>query len=389
MDPINGPADVPASLTVEICRDFEKFLALESDWDRLHRRCGAATPFQTHAWLRSWWRGYGKEGRLRILLVLDGGELLGAVPLMLTYRPWPVLVGWGGAISDFNDVLVADEYAAEVLPVLTKALHRRSPGRVIDLREVRPDGVAQRVFDRWPGARHRTDDSVCLELPAKDMDGLVSRLASSRAQRARSKLRKWEAAGVQVHPVTEAAEIPQAVTTLIELHLRQWEGRGVTPEHLTHRFAEHLGNAVQGMVATDNASLTLYSLDGRTVAANVTLQSGELSGGYLYGAEPELRERKLDVATLLLREEASGAAAGGRTVISLLRGNEPYKQHWKPEEIVNQRLVLAGSGAALPWRLHAALIRLRKELAARGRRHAPLVTLWRKRLGALRVGRPR
>lgn len=40
-------------------------------------------------------------------------------------------------------------------------------------------------------------------------------------------------------------------------------------------------------------------------------------------------------------EHAAGCGPGGRGTLSLLRGDEPYKHHWRPEPVVNQRLLLA------------------------------------------------
>ncbi|MDI3419111.1 GNAT family N-acetyltransferase [Streptomyces sp. B-S-A12] len=371
--------EAPA-VTASLCRDGEEFAALGPSWNRLHQRCSAATAFQSHAWLSSWWRVYGKPGRLRILLVRRGGALIGAAALTLTHRPLPVLVPLGGAVSDFADVLVDDEHRGVALPALVGALGRLARHRVVDLREVRPAAAAQELFERWPGPRHRREDSVCLELPALAMDGLMGRLTCSRAQRARAKLRKLDAAGIEARPVSGPAEVPEAVDVLLRLHARQWQGRAVTPEHLSPEFARHLRSAVQGMMRTGNAAMTLYRLDGRTVAANLSLQDRSVSGGYLYGADPELRRRKLDVATMLLRRDAELAVAEGRSVISLLRGDEPYKHHWKPERVDNQRLLLAPPGTSPLLDLYRAQLDGRRVLARTVRRHAPVVAAWRSRI---------
>ncbi|MDI3388475.1 GNAT family N-acetyltransferase [Streptomyces sp. B-S-A8] len=375
------------TVTVSLCRDSEQFAALDAAWTRLHQRCGTATPFQSHAWLCSWWRTYGKPGRLRVLLVRRGGELIGAAPLMLRHRPLPVLVPLGGAVSDYADILVDDEDRAVALSALARGLRRAAWHHVVDLREVRPHAAAQDLFARWSGPRHRRDDSVCLELPAVPMDGLVGRLAAGRAQRVRAKLRKIDAAGIEARQVSGPDEVAGAIDTLLRLHALQWQGRAVTPEHLSPRFARHLRHAVQGMILTGNAALTLYEMDGRTIAANLTLQDRNVSGGYLYGAHPELRSRRIDVATLLLRQDAERAVLGDRTVISLLRGDEPYKHHWKPERVVNQRLLLAPAGRSALLELYRAQLDGRRRLVRAARRHAPAVATYRSRLKALRPGR--
>ncbi|MFF5704556.1 GNAT family N-acetyltransferase [Streptomyces sp. NPDC012794] len=372
------------ALTVTLCRDSRQFAALEEPWNRLVRNCPTATPFQSHAWLHSWWLSYGKDGRLRVLLVRRGEELVGAAALMLVHRPLPRLVPLGGPITDYFDVLVSAEYADQVVPALANGLHRAARAAVVDLREVRPGAAAEAVYAAWPGVSGKVPDSTCTELPALPFDQLVKRMPASGAQRVRAKLRKTDAAGVEEHEVTEQ-EVPQAVRTLLRLHEKQWRGRGVTPEHLRPRFAEHLTRATRRMVRAGEGRLTEFRLDGKVVAANVTLLSAALSGGYLYGADPDLRERKVDVATLLLRHETGRALAEGRPVVSFLRGNEPYKNHWRPETVVNQRLLLATHALAPLLRLHESQITGRERAVDALREALPAARDWRARLNELRV----
>lgn len=372
------------ALTVTLCRDSRQFAALEESWNRLVRACPTATPFQSHAWLHSWWLSYGKDGRLRILLVRRGEELVGAAALMLVHRPLPRLVPLGGPITDYFDVLVSREHAGQVVPALAQGLHRAARRAVVDLREVRPGAAAEAVFEVWPGVSSRLTDSTCMELPALPFDQLVKRMPASGAQRVRAKLRKTDAAGIEEHEVTEQ-EVPQAVRTLLRLHEKQWRGRGVTPEHLRPRFAEHLTRATRRMVRAGEGRLTEFRLDGNVVAANVTLLSAALSGGYLYGADPGLRERKVDVATLLLRYEAGRALEEGRAVVSFLRGNEPYKNHWRPETVVNQRLLMATHALAPLLRLHESQVTGRERAVGALREALPAARDWRARLNELRV----
>lgn len=365
-------------LTSEICRDPDRFGALAAEWTALHRRSPSATPFQSHAWLHSWWLSYGTPGRLRVVLVRRGGTLVAAAPLMLVHRPFPVLVHLGGSISDFSDVLVDAEHADSAAPALAKALATAARAAVIDLREVRPGAAAERVYDCWNGPRERLADSLCLELPAVPMDDLLARLPSSRAQRARAKIRKIDSLGIEER-VVPGPEIPNAVERLLRLHRLQWQGRGVTPEHLSTRFADHLTRSVRSMAECGDAMVTEFRLAGEVVAADLTLMSPLLAGGYLYGADPMLRDRKVDVATMLLRESArriGGGGAGGCTTLSMLRGNEPYKHHWRPETVRNQRLLLARGLTAPSLRLVAAG-------AAARERAAVLVN---ERLPAMRAG---
>lgn len=356
--------------TTELVTDDTVFAALAPDWTRLYRRCSAATPFQSHAWLHSWWLSYGRRGRLRVLVVRDPDGLVAAAPLMRVHRPVPSLVPLGGAISDYGDVLLDDERGEEAVAALAGGLAAAARTALVDLREVRPGGAAERLYDHWPGPRHRVDDSLCLELPAVPMDELIARLPSAKAQqRVRAKLRKLTSLGVERH-VVEPDEVDKALRRLLELHQLQWQGRKVTSEHLRPRFRDHLVRSVGPMVAEGDAVVTEFRLDDDVVAVDLTLLSRRLAGGYLYGAHPCLRERKADVAVMLL-DACTGHARG---TLSLLRGNEPYKHHWKPEPVVNQRLLLARRRTA-PL-LAAALC----DVAAR-RHGKEVLRRWRERGG--------
>ncbi|MCK8431554.1 GNAT family N-acetyltransferase [Streptomyces sp. D2-8] len=330
------------SLRAELCTDERAFAALGPAWEHLYRNCEAATPFQSHAWLHSWWTSYGRPGRLRLVLVHDaaGGELRAAAPLMWTGHPLPRLVPLGGAISDYGDVLLDDEHADRAATALAEALSAAARTALIDLREVRPGGAAERVYERWRGPRRRLTDSVCLELPARPMDELLSRLPTGRAQRVRTKIRKLDKLGVE-HRLVRYDEVDSAVRTMLELHRLQWQDRKVTAEHLRPRFHEHLARSLGPMVRSGDALVSEFRVGGEVLAVDVTLLSRRLAGAYLCGAHPWLRERKADVATMLLRACADQVAGGERQVLSLLRGAEPYKSRWRPDAVVNQRLLLA------------------------------------------------
>ncbi|MFD3518241.1 GNAT family N-acetyltransferase [Streptomyces sp. NPDC058657] len=372
------------TLRATLCRDPRDFAELRTEWDALHRRCAAATPFQSHAWLSSWWLSYGTEGRLRTVLVRRGDRLVGVAPLMLVHRPMPLLVPVGLGISDYFDVLVDDEGAQDTLRALRHGLSTAAPHAVVDLREVRPGAVAEKLYESWSGARARLEDSTCMELPAAPIDELARRMTSSRAQRVRAKLRKIDALGIESRVVSEH-EVPGAVGHLLRLHELQWRGRGVNVEHLRPRFAAHLERAARRMVRDGDAALTEFRQDGEVVAAKLTVHSGGLTGGYLYGADPVLRERKVDVTAMLLRHDAHLAAGSGGGVLSLLRGSEAYKDHWRPQPVTNSRLLLARTALQPLLSLRTAQVTSRDLAARTVAERLPAAREWRARFDSRRA----
>lgn len=139
------------------------------------------------------------------------------------------------------------------------------------------------------------------------------------------------------------------------------------------------------MVGDGTAAMTEFRLNGEVVASNLSLQSGQLTGGYLYGADPALRERKVDVSTMLLREVAQQASDGGREVLSLLRGAEQYKNHWGPMPVVNQRLLLARPGLEPLLRLRESQVAVRERAVETVKARFPAARDWHERLTGLPV----
>ncbi|QMU78528.1 GNAT family N-acetyltransferase [Streptacidiphilus sp. PB12-B1b] len=373
----------PVQWTTEVHRDTAAFEALAEEWDDLLDRCAPATPFQSHAWLCSWWQSYGRPGTLRLVTVRRGELLVAAAPLMVRHRLLPRLVPIGFGLTDFLDVLVDDEHADQAAAFLVRTLGRElgltRPWAVVDLRELRPDAAAQHLVAHWPGAARTLPDSMCQHLPGVPVEELLGRLPGRTAQRTRVKLRRLVEAGVETRQVPPE-EVPAAVGELLTLHELQWRGRGATPEHLRDRFAEHLRRAAGRMTATDRALIRQYRLDGRLIASDLQLHGPDLAALYFYGVHPEARDR-IDIAGMLFRESLADAAEAGRSEVSLLRGDEPYKQRWRPDRAGNQRLLLGGGPAVA---LYAAGARLRRTVLRSLRARAPWLAAVRARLRTLR-----
>ena len=129
----------------------------------------------------SLWHAYGKPGRLRVLIAYAGDRMVAAMPLHLrSVLPVRVLAPIGEGISDFSDILVADDLgdAREcVLQALLEALDDRKGWDAIDLPEVPPGAATYHLAEVWPGSVSRTDASLCIEFPAQDMIDLVDQFS--------------------------------------------------------------------------------------------------------------------------------------------------------------------------------------------------------------------
>jgi CelD/BcsL family acetyltransferase involved in cellulose biosynthesis len=126
-----------------------EFAALEKEWDELYQSCPAATPFQSWAWLFSWWEAYQQRGYSLRLITLRrpaDGLLVGILPLMIKGRR---LLFLGTGVTDYLDILVREGYEEEVLWEGVEALEQLEGWYVADLQQLRPEAAARALVRQW------------------------------------------------------------------------------------------------------------------------------------------------------------------------------------------------------------------------------------------------
>lgn len=89
--PENGPdgSSPPLANTLHptLVTGDQDFAALNDEWHELLVRTGIQSVFNTWEWLYSWWEVYGRDKKLRLVVVRDDtGVLVGLAPLMLGKR---------------------------------------------------------------------------------------------------------------------------------------------------------------------------------------------------------------------------------------------------------------------------------------------------------------
>ena len=354
--------------TAEVTSGADALDALGTEWDRLFRRCSAATPFQSRIWLSSWCRWYGPtNGRLRLVCVRYQGVLVAAAALVLTRQGlWRVLRPAGVEQSDFCDVLVDDSGdgvpdAQTIIGQLATAIRSELHFDLLDFPDVRPGSVLAQVRDNWPSKAMEIPGEICLSLPGVPLEKHVEAIEATKIrQQLRRRLRELDRVGLEVRLVP-AADTANAVTRFLDLHRRQWADRAVNSEHLTERFRGHLTTVLRestepGETAGFQIVLAEFSLKNKEtlevehVASDLLIIGRSMVGAYLYSYLPSLRSR-VDVSVALTRAAMAMTAERGIPELSLLRGTEPNKYQLSPNQVQSIRIVLADGiwGAAGLW----------------------------------------
>jgi CelD/BcsL family acetyltransferase involved in cellulose biosynthesis len=322
-------------------------------------------PFRSHDWLASWWRFYGGEHRLCTLAVMDGaGQVVGVAPLYLertTSRGRVLkLLGTGDACSDYLGVLAKEGSEEEVLPALAQWLvdvnaDNATPDarwELLELSGVAADDalVAQLVGHMVEdGAQvHRREGANCWRIALPDSwDALLAGMSKSHRKQIRRVQRRLLDSGRAVLHTADESTLATAMETLIDLHQRRRQSLGQPGCFSSPAFTGFLHQTARRMLPSGQLELHWIELDGRAVAAEFHLVGGDVVFAYQAGVDPEALEeepgRIINVATLRRAIEL------GRRGFDFLRGDEPYKAHWRagPRGSCELRVVPSAASARL------------------------------------------
>src|SRR5829696_3742013 len=348
---------------VELIEDEAGFAALEEEWEDLYRHCPSATPFQSWAWLYSWWEYYGKSYRLRLITVRDEeGSLVGVLPLMLE-RGGVLgrLLFVGSGVTDYLDVLVREGWEGHVARAGAWALKQIGSWRVADLQELRPEAAAWDILERWSGYKTSVWQSNCPIIDVKPWEELLSSLSKNRRSTVRRTLRDAQSDGLS-RELVGLDESEQSGRKLVALHRIAWQGRGIGPEHLTRRFEDHIATTARRMTASGHGGISELEFGEESQMYTFMVFGRDFLGSYMSGVPTEIIER-YQWSSLYIWDGLNIAESKDIGHLDLLRGEE-YKLLWTSEVVATSRLIL-GRGP-LFWApyagYHAARFRIRDYL---------------------------
>jgi CelD/BcsL family acetyltransferase involved in cellulose biosynthesis len=344
-------------LDVAVLTDTQAFAALEKEWDDLYHTCPIATPYQSWAWLYSWWESYGEGRELRLITVRDEGLLVGLIPLMLLKRGWGfrVLCFMGSGLSPYLDILAKEGWEAKVSEAVRHALRQMNSWHVADLEQVYPTAVAWSIFRDWDGPRTYLQRGNYDVMDVKPWDELLMSIRKSVRSNARSALRRAEGDGVRCVPVApEGAE--RAARRLAALHRELLQGRDTDPEHLSGRFESLLVAATRRMTARGLGGISEFWRDGEVIISYFFAVGHGFTFLYQVGASEEAR-RRYQWSSLMIWNALNIARSKNSTCLSLGLGEHPYKLHWAPRKVPYYRMIL-GQGRTT-WALYLAYRALR------------------------------
>ena len=319
-------------LNSRILTQLPELKAIAAEWRNLCERCGS-TPFQYPEWIIPW-AGEFSPDCISVIEVRSRNVLVGIAPLLIYPRGNErVLAFMAGGVSDYLDVLVDSEYESEIISALLDSFSRLDNWTTLDLTDLPPSSVLHRAVTGFVPSPHDQCSSVPLPATAGELLQHLSKRQRANVRQSRSRIER--AGGGSIETAT-AETLPEFLEDLFRLHTSRWHRDGQPGVLADEGIKAFHRNAAPELLSQGILRLCRLRLRVRTIAVVYTLVSNSTVFCYSQGYDPEFAD--LSPGTFLMFSAMEDAISSGMKKFDMLRGDEAYKKHWKPEIQITQRV---------------------------------------------------
>jgi CelD/BcsL family acetyltransferase involved in cellulose biosynthesis len=348
----------------------------QARWDEL----AGDVPFRSWLWNRTWWKHYGHDHELTVLCVYDGSKIVGIAPWYV-YRS-PVhgrvvsFLGSGEVCSEYTTILAppgAEAAVAEVLADWLEGGGRSEPSRESSSSQfdqlhfdcVSADDVAvhalldllgQRNFTTW---RRPAPARWRLQLQPSWEEYLAMLSKSHRKQLRRAEKEMLQTGRANFRTLSDPQEFDEAFATLVRLHQRRWQNQGKPGCFSSQQFLEFHRDVAHQLLSTGQLRLHILEIDNQPAASEYHFCGGTVIYAYQSGLEPSLSS--YEPGRLAAIGHLQLAINEGFCEVDFLRGDEPYKAHFRasPNEAMEIRAVHPRLAAQMRFRAWDAASRVK------------------------------
>ncbi len=350
-------------ITLHAC--FDELAPWRARWNQLAR----GLPFRRWEWLEPWWTHYGpKPGgptpdkRLVLLAAWEEQTLVAVAPWYLS-RLWADgkclrALGAGDACSEYTTILCEggfEEHVGAALANWLTAAARDGGDNFLEWDLLELSGVV--AGDRTIGPLldhlanlghdiHPRPGLSCwrIELPTQWGD-FVARLSKSHRKQVRRAARILSSDKIVLRRATTPDELRHGFDLLVDLHQRRWESLDNRGCFANPRFASFHRETSERLFRDGCVDLIWMELDGRPLAAEYQLLGSDVVYAYQSGIDPDRLD--LEPGRLAITATIRTSIERGYRSYDFLRGDEPYKAHWRaqPRPMWEIRVVPPRAGA--------------------------------------------
>jgi len=352
-------AQATRQLELSVCDDLVRASGGSDQWNRLVDASVYPNVFLRWEWVNAWWKWFGDGRRLQLVVVRNGPDLVGIVPLYvarpggLGVRPKTLaFIGAGGpTCPEYLGPIVRREFVDEVIDHVVRYLSSPSADwDAIEFLDSAPDDEGTQAFigqlaQRYPTVQTPGEACPYIELP-ESFDSLIGRLSRRGRQRRRWEIRRArEKHDAQLDFADQAERLDEAFDAMVELSAASRRRKGEPCPFDNPAYAAFHREVIEHLLPEGIAKLTLLRLEGRPAA----FQYGFVYQGkyYYFQTGFDTALDKVSPGGVLFLLMCEHLIEQGVSEFDCLRGDHAYKQYFAKDARLNQTVrVFRHRGAA-------------------------------------------
>jgi CelD/BcsL family acetyltransferase involved in cellulose biosynthesis len=208
------------------------------------------------------------------------GLLPGRVASIGSGRPVPIFIAWTHPYAPLSTPLIDREMASDTVAALLESLPKLPGAPKAALFPLLPEtSSAARLIALHVGGRGHSItrfDTHARAALMHDPEESASMMSARRRKELGRQRRRLAETGDLVHQTAFAAnDVRKAVADFIEVETHGWKGRAGSAAARDPKAAAFMAEAVAALASERKARVDRLTLDGATIAATITLFSGD------------------------------------------------------------------------------------------------------------------
>lgn len=324
-------------LRIKELNEYDQFIDLREQWNDVLKKSKDNNIFLTWEWLSTWWKHYGKERKLMILLAEDREKIVAIAPL--TYSVYKLL-GFrlrkieflGIEHTDYCNFILA-ERKEESLKLFLKYLNKLS----WDCLELRPiPETAESItllqkIRRKTYIQNETVYSKCPYIPLSvSWDVFVKELSGNMRRNLRRRMRRLkEKCKVEFRRQDDIDSLKQDMKIFFYLHQKRWGSKGLGGSFGEDpKFRDFLLDVSKCFAEKKWLNLSFLTANDEPISAALCFEYNKTLYYYHPGFDPVYS--KYSVGNLLIMYLIQDSIQKGIDQFDFLAGTESYKSDWTP-----------------------------------------------------------
>lgn len=326
--------------------NYSDFLNLEKEWNSLLKRCNNSV-FSKWEWLSTWWKHFGSDRRLVILLATDNNEIIGIAPLM--HSPQKLFGLRRGKIAfigtphtDYNDFIIPGK-VKECLRLFIDYLNNLpEKWNYLELNEIPENSKSIAFLGNF--SKTINPFSICPYIPLpKSINAFRARLSKNMRRNLRRKKQRIENSyKIEFADYSRVGSCTDGMNWLFKLNQKRWTSKGLPGAFANRKFRNFHLDVAKSFAQKDLLGLYLLKLSDKPVAAVYGFKDQTKYYSYLSGFDPDYSQ--YGVGNQLFEYVMCNCIEDGLLEFDFMRGGELHKFQWKALSRWNRGALITRSG---------------------------------------------